>query len=979
MALQKQVVPLVIDQGLNTKVDIKQEEPGFLRQAQNVVYETIKKLKKRNGYDELDLYDVSGAPILNPLALSKLGSELVLLTDTKLYAYSQSLAKLSERGAVYPVRTRTQVVVKNALDQKQADGIVVENFKIFTWADSEGNVRYSVQDVQDLSYVISNALVAVGERPVLARIQNTVYIIYGDAGDINFKYFSILQPASLSTATTVASDLDLTDGLIDAHSIGTKAVVTYNSTTNIKIFAILGDTTVTSILGITGENATHALDIGGDSIFRIIITWSDGTDVKYSVYPYSLTAAILGPTVVESVADVVTCASVEISSGTYNIYYEVEQASISNNYVKCAQATVAGSVSGISVFKRSVGLASRPIRYNNQTFLALAHESELQSTYFLYDGSGNLVTKWANQLASGVQEYGVLPECTFVSANEIFIPGLFRNRLKGENGTFFSTNGILGARINFAPPTVYSTAELAESLHIASGVLRLYDGSTVTEEGFNVFPEALAATATSTTGGALTNGNRAYVAVYRWTDNTGRDHRSSPTLVPLEVVLSGGTSTQTSTISIPTLRLTAKQNVALELYRTENNGTQFYKVTDDLTPLLNDPSIDTVTFVDGTSDADLISNEALYTTGGVLENIAPGAVHQVCVLNGERIAYLDEEPSRVRYSKIMEEEGPVEYTDAIYRDVDPTAGELTAIRAMQEKLIIFSADGTYYTSGEGPNNLGQQDTFTKPEIVAGDIGCIEPNSLVLTPVGLMFKSRKGIWSFGSQGMQYAGSMVEIYNDQTVTGASIVGKLNQIRFLLSENRALVYNYNLNRWATFENHGGISSVTINDQYFYLREDGALYKENVNSFSDASSPIRFKIETGWLSFGELQGFSRAYYATLLGDFKSNHKIRVRVAYDFVDVWVQEIVIDPLNFIDPATYGEDSPYGSGSPYGGDGNLYQMQVNFKQQKCQAIKLSIEDVQEEVGEGLSLSGITIRAGAKEGTAKVNVGRRFGTS
>lgn len=1077
MALQKQLVPLVIEQGLNTKTDIKQEEPGYLRQAQNVVYETIHKLKKRNGYNNIDLYDLNGDEITGARYVTKLKSELVLLTDRKLYAYSQSLGRFAEKGGTYHVRLRSNVVVKNALDQEQCDALAVDQFKVYAWADSAGNVRYSVQDAQDGSYLVADALVAVGDAVALGRIQNVVYIIYGAGTALRFKSFSILQPSTLSGVTTVANDRD---GLIDARSVGTKVMVSYNSSTNLKLFSINDGGDTSSILGLTSQNATHALDVHTDSALRVILTWSDGSDLKYAVYPYTLAAALLGTTVIDTTNDITSCCAIsESTAGTYRFYYEVNQSAAGTNYVKTATGTISGTVAGAAVYMRSVGLGARAFRYDDQTYVVLVHDSSLQATYFVCDADGALVTKFANQTASGVNEYGMLPEVSFLSSTEAFTAALFRNRLSGSNGTFFSTNGVMEARINFAPPTNFSSAVLSESLHVAAGCMKVYDGASVSEDGFHVFPENIVASAdtidvtvattqvgvvgvtaeiqtitpqyspgsgsftltysgettaaiawnanaatikstiealtyiTSTvtvtgtiaagltveynnsmgdvvqptvtsslkqplTGGAMSDGNYAYVAVYRWTDNTGRDHRSAPTLVPYEVVVAGGGATQQVAVDIATLRITEKQNVAIELYRTENNGTEYYKVTSDTSPLLNDKTVDSVTFYDTLSDASLISREALYTTGGVLENIGPGAVHQVCTLNGERLAYLDEERSRVRFSKVLTEGGPVEYYDGAYRDVDPSAGELTAIGAMEGKLILFSADGSYYITGEGPNNLGLNDSFTKPDVLSTDVGCTEPDSLKLTPLGLMFKSRKGIWSFGPQGMQYIGDRVEAYNDQTVTSAAVVGELNQVRFTLSSQRTLVFNYNLNRWATFENHGGLSSVAIDSDYFYLREDGSLYKENSDSFSDASSPIRFKIETGWLSLVELQGVQRAYHAMLLGDFKSSHKLRVRVAYNFIDAWVQEALIDPQNFADLTTYGEDSPYGEGTPYGGDGSLYQMRVNFKKQKCQSIKLSIEDVQDSVGEGMSLSAITLRVGAKEGTGKIGASRTFGS-
>jgi hypothetical protein len=450
--------------------------------------------------------------------------------------------------------------------------------------------------------------------------------------------------------------------------------------------------------------------------------------------------------------------------------------------------------------------------------------------------------------------------------------------------------------------------------------------------------------------------------------------------LPLTVTLSGGGSTQVATITIPTLRLTDKENVAIELYRTEDDGTSYYKVTNDLSPLMNDTSVDSVNFTDTLSDTSLIAKEALYTTGGVYENVQAPASFQVATYNGDRLAVVGEQANRVYFSKQVTEGFPVEFTDLIYRDTDQVGGPITMIKAMSDKLIATSEDCTYYAAGEGPDNRGQNDTLSNFEDVAGDIGCTEPASAVLTSNGLYYKSRKGIYVLtGNLSLSYIGARVEEYNSSTITSAKVVGQLNQIRFTLSESRALVYNYNLDRWATFENHGARSAEVVGNDYFYLREDGTPYKENRTKFADGSSPIKFRIETGWLSLTGLQGFQRAYKALLLGDFKSAHKLRIKVAYDFKEAWVHEVLINPTDFINDSTYGDDSPYGSGSPYGGDGNLYQMRVDFKQQRCQSIKLLIEDAQTEAGEGLSLSGITIEVGAKAGVQRVPTANQYGTS
>lgn len=980
MALSKQDVAIPISGGLETKIDPKQEEVGYFRKVENVVFETVKQLRKRNGYDAIRLEDISEVLISNAKKLARFKEELIMLTDSKLYSFSNTLEKFVERGDIYNVDTEEERVYQDSGNQNDVDALSIESLRIYTWEDSTGGVYYSVQDVDQNNFIVSRGIVsATGENPVLGNIGSTVYIFYGDGVNINYRSFGVPTPTTLTSEVTVNTNRDTVNGLIDAESCGDKILIAYNGSTVLSIFSVDATGLPSSVLGITGETADNALDLTCDNAERVVVTYSDGTDVKYTVYPITLiTTPILAPTVIESIADVTTCCSVEISAGVYKMYYEVAQASNSNNYVKQADAVLAGTVTNIAVFKRSVGLAARAFRRESVTYVPVVHESTLQSSYFLLHEDGVVVTKFSNQTAGGVLNFGVLPQFSDLEDDRYFTAFLTRTRLRGDNGTFFSNNGIASVIIDFSPDNSYSSAELANNLHICSGILRMYDGSTVSEHGFHVFPETLTQDSTATTGGSISDGNYSYLAVYKWTDNYGQDHRSAPTQAELTTVLSGGTSTQTNTITVPTLRLTEKDRVSIELYRTEDSGTTYYLVTDPTSPTLNDTTIDTINIVDTISDTDLIDNELLYTTGGVLENIPAPACGEVEVFNN-RLAISQRGANRVFFSKEIGEATPVEFTDIIYRDVDPVGGAITTLQAMDEKLVIFEEDACFFMSGDGPNNLGAQDTFTLPEIVASDIGTITPDSAILTPNGIMFQSRKGIWQL-SRGLQmeYIGAKAELFNDQTVTSAQIVGELNQVRFILDVDRALVYNYNLDRWATFENHGGISSVTIKNDYYYLREDSTLFKENRTSFSDNTSPIKMRLETGWMTLANLQSFQRIYHAMILASYKSDHKLRVKVAYDFKEAWVQEEILTPTDFLTATAYGVDTPYGAGSPYGGDGALYQFRLNFTIQKCQSIKLCIEDIQSTAGEGLALSGITFRVGLKEGTNKLPAANKLAT-
>jgi hypothetical protein len=483
-------------------------------------------------------------------------------------------------------------------------------------------------------------------------------------------------------------------------------------------------------------------------------------------------------------------------------------------------------------------------------------------------------------------------------------------------------------------------------------------------------------------GGALDDGSYGYSAVYSWTDNFGQIHRSAPSEIE-QIELTAGVRTQGVIIRIPTLKLTDKNNVTIELYRTEKNGTILYNTVPISSPILNDPSVDFVEYIDGIADSELISRQPLYTTGGVLENIAaPGC--SVITASSERVAVagIDQSPYTVRFSKIKDQLSPVEFTDSIERDIDPVGGPITALAVLDEKYIIFTERACFYIGGQGPNNLGQQDDFTAPEQISTDIGCSDQRSVVVTPFGLMFKSSKGIYLLEkSLNLSYIGAPVEEFNNLVITSAKVLANSNQVIFTTEDQTALIYNYESKLWGVYNNHNAISAETIGSDYYFLKSDEELFRQNRNKFSDGDSPITQSFETGWMTLAPLQGFQRIYKLLLLGKYKSSHKLKVSIAYDYKEAFTQSILIDPSEFIDATPYGGYGPYGSPSTvaYGGDGALYQIRIDLQQQKCQSIKVKIEEFQDQAGAGMELSAMTFQIGIKQGTNKLPEANKVGTS
>lgn len=476
-----------------------------------------------------------------------------------------------------------------------------------------------------------------------------------------------------------------------------------------------------------------------------------------------------------------------------------------------------------------------------------------------------------------------------------------------------------------------------------------------------------------------------YKVCYEWTDNQGQIHRSAPSPAISYSPSDAIDSTHTATITVPTLRLTAKTSsrspVSVVAYRTEASGTVYYRVSSITAPTANSTSADSVAVLDAIPDATLVGNTQLYTNGDVVENIAPGPVGSMTTYQS-RIVYLDPtNPLQVGYSKQVVPGAPVEFSDLFTLNLDPRGGDGTAVATLDDKLVVFKESSVSVLFGQGPDATGSNNDFQGPQEVSSDAGCVNPRSVVQTPDGVMFKSAKGIYRLNrSLQLEYIGAEVEAYNDDTITSAQLLSSTNQVVFTLDTGRAIVYDYFFNQWSVFRNVAAVDSALWNGSFVYLRSDGEARQETPGEFSDAGSYIPQKWTTSWLQVAGLQGFQRVYRLLLIGDYLSSHKLKISIAYDFNPEPSQVETIDAGTLLGSQFYGGDSPYGeTGTVYGGSYPLYQFRIHLAQQKCEAIQITVEDVQSgsAVGESCAFSGYTLEVGVKRGPFKVAAARSVG--
>lgn len=1053
MPLDKKIIPISFAQGIETKSDPKQVIPGKMLELQNAVFTKSMQYTKRNGYDDIGSAGTAGS------ALASYQNELISFDGLNVRSLAKSIDAFTDKGQAVSVEVQSLPVVSNGYTQSSMDGCVHSyGLKAFAWEDTRGGVRYSVIDSETAQVIVSDTVLdASGTTPKAFAFGNYIILTYFDGTDLVYKSIPVSSPSSLSAKATLGNNVDATYPKYDATVNGSRLFYAYNTSAGGGSI-IVNYLTTTFALGPEYEeasvNADQCITVFADAHQNAWVAFYDGTKVKAFVASYEL-LSVAAATDVDTVADVrnitgIMTAEPSSTAGTATLIYE-RSATLTYNYftTKCdvVRATSTLTPGTPAVFLRSVGLGSKAFSYDGTEYVGLAYESDLQPTYFVATLEGLIVAKVAALSGGGLTDKSILPEVSMISDSEFQIAWGKKGSLEVESGTIYSSTGVVGITLSFLSDNTYLRATAANDLHITGGFLSMYDGVSVVEHGFHLFPEASTITSATSTGG-IQAGTYQYAVVYEWKDNQGNIHQSAPSVAQSVTVGTGGTLnftadtssgsvtltsvsaltnlfvgqlitgsgipantyilafpsassitmsnaasatastvtistiyTNKNTVAIPTLRITAKQSprapVSLAVYRTQDAGTVFYRVTSISSPTFNSTSADTVSFVDTVPDLYLSGNELLYTTGGVVENISAPACSLITTYKDYLVIVPSETENNYWISKEVSQGYPVAFTDFFVKQVSPFGGKMTAIWEMDEKLIVFKRDCAFLTAGDGPNDVGQQDSLAKPQFVTTDCGCINPRSLVTMPKGVMFQSGKGIYLLDrSLNASYIGADVEAYNDLQITSAQLIPNTNQVRFTSAEGTCLVYDYYFNQWSVFTNHMAVDSTIFENRFTYLKPDGTVFQETPGEYLDGVSPIRIKLKTSWLQLAGLQGFQRVYQAMILGEYESLHKLIVTVAYDFNPNETQQTYIDAGTDLQPATYGESSPYGADVVYGGEYPLYQYRVDMDRQKCEAIQIGLEEVPlPEYGEGLSLSGMTILAGVKQGLYKIPANRQ----
>lgn len=443
------------------------------------------------------------------------------------------------------------------------------------------------------------------------------------------------------------------------------------------------------------------------------------------------------------------------------------------------------------------------------------------------------------------------------------------------------------------------------------------------------------------------------------------------------------TAVTQSKINIPTLRLSYKENVNINIYKAATlTGGIPQQIIPVRTPLKNNPLVDYVTYIDPTLNEDITANNILYTNGGILDNEPPPPCSDLTIFN-DRLWLIDSENgSKLWFSKPLVEGSSVEmssletiYVSGLLSEQSDVEG-LSAITIMDDKLIIFKGNSIYYLNGTGPDSTGANSQYSDPIFITGTVGCLGPSSITYNPMGVIFQSNKGIWILDRNlGTNYFGAPVERYTENAlITSAKLIPNTNQSRFSLNSGTMLMYDYFYGQWGTFVGIPNISTCVYNNLHTFLDQYGRICQETPNTYLDVLNPVLMSFTTSWFALAGIQGFERAYFLFLLGKYYSPHKLNVELAYDFNSGYTQSTVITPDNYA--TVYGTDPFYGSSEFWGGPTQVEKWRIMLEKQKCDTVQIKISEIYDAsygvtAGAGLTLSGMNFIIGVKKGYGTIS--------
>lgn len=717
-----------------------------------------------------------------------------------------------------------------------------------------------------------------------------MFVAYWWDSTTQILYTANFNGISWSAQSTVAASVIVFD--IEAPTVGGGYYLVYRVAAVIRARFYIGILPQSSpfasdtIVDTTGTVPNGAVAIGLNGTSQIGVAWGSTTGVFAREYSSALTTKA-GFTAINVNPDL-TAAN---SNSGLGIVAKAIQIGASFPWVVYSGATSAGGLgvgTRISVFysdgtttttdsiaqiKFNCSPVSRPFRIGNETFIWLV--SGNFPVYFLVAGVYKpIVCAYADR--------GTALQITrFKNLGGIAKDPLDENKVmwvRSITNSATNANHLLFSAIDFLPQITMT--QYGGSMYLSGSAVQNFDGTTVSDAGFQDLPITQFGIPLGV--GSLSAGVysiRAYAVRY---NNKGERFVSPARTSPNATAVGGDTIQWT----ISSINSCTAQDVVIEVYRTEANGTTyFFEGTTNNAPA---GSI----FNSTISDATLRLNAGdpyQPQIGGLSElmEFGPTGCKTITAYNDRVWCAGGQVPAgQITFSKIKINGFGAGFSTLINSTViDSEQNPITSLAGINDSLAIFEKEKVFILDTNGPDNFGRGNF--SPVKFATKKGATTHFGTILTDVGLVY------WNEGGPYLLTGNSAIVNISDAirplaitlTPTGVSLNPQKQEVVWFTDTGNALLWDYKSgNRWAQWTglNVNAVSRTAL------AMDRGRLFIENSSRYSDGGNTYVFSFRTAQLRAELLlSGYVLLRRYGIVGEFAGEHILNLRVYYNGSPLW--------------------------------------------------------------------------------------------
>lgn len=1027
MSVPYQVVEAPIGPGLDEKTHPSKVELGKLLRGENFVFNKNGTLSKRYGCQSVSSNVLGGGTLPNPELLSTREDEIVAVSHNKIASRTVEYDKWMIKDDVSECFGFDKKLFSPTNDFRDPNiayfdgtpfgvgGIFIITYQVIKADTNTHDVFAFIIDETTDSFLMSptklNSADAEFAQPRIIVVGTHAVAAYRIGNTVRARNIDLTNPVAWGPETILVNDVVPSTALGLSGKFDINVIL--NNTTEF-CFAYERDVAApritlhrfnatTLVSAATGVLASTDVDLVGFAIC------ADQNNIFWVGYSTNTNTYITGANTITLVTSVPRSLVYPQSTFGLGVCNRTANTCLFS-MTEFAQTLLHDSLrvllfninsTGVIIHTRTAihsSTASRPFMIGGEGYIYVYSslnstlQTDFQGTLFLCNSHTNTLVITLNALT-------LRPVCT-INPRQAF-PTTFLNHLTSrfasaaayvvaDKTSRYHTNAIMGysntssTRLWMSNSYVsFDTsrrqfAELGRITYYSGGVPSYFDGMTYGEVSYLHYP-SISHLAQDVGGNLPLLGTYSYVANYFYIDAHGNRHRSQPS-VPQQITLT--LANNAVNVSVKCISLTTRQEVlgtplpiGIEIWRTLNAGTVYRRIVESNLPtdMINNVSNFIITHKDTISDILLSDNEILFTTGGELGSVCPPSSQ--CVTVHKRRIWYGANKTIWYSAQQIEDEAPA-FNDELTILIDE-GGPITALASLDDKLIIFKEDRIFILYGDGPNDLGQQSDFTDPQRLSSNVGCINPRSVVFTPLGLFFQAKQGIYLLArNMDISYIGQFVEndILSHPVVNSATLHPQDTAVRFICStfnntESIELRYDFRVNQWSTSTYRDPITGLpfyipsTVNHAGSHVWSTSNIVNyEDRTTHLDNGSYVSMFLEFAPLSVQGTQGYQSVSQVLFNCDRKSPHDMLVQLDMD-TGIVVQNKTWSNIEI-------------NALP------KEQLEVHVEKVKNQSLVVRMLDLAPAVavpslgtGEGYSMIGLTYRVGPNDGPQKLIQGAR----